>query len=378
MDSYIYKGNKKLRWGYTTGSCATGASKAAAIMLLTGKRVDEISIMTPKGISLKLAVEEIHMEDDFVKCAVRKDAGDDADCTDGILIFSKVSFISSGIEIAGGEGVGRVTKPGLEQAVGEAAINKFPRQMIKEAITDVIETCSYFGGLRVELSVPEGAAIGAKTFNPRLGIEGGISILGTSGIVEPMSEQALVATIHTEMKMKCYGGSKTLLITPGNYGRDFAKEQFGIDIDTGIKCSNFVGETIDMAYEFQLKKILFIGHVGKFVKVAAGIMNTHSKWADGRMEVLCAGAVMAGADNEVCRKILECITTDEALEFLQQNDLLDKTMKYVMAKIYENMNRRAYDGLQVEVIMFSNVFGVLGVTNNAFAVLEEIKAGQEN
>lgn len=373
MDNYIYKDNKKLRFGYTTGSCAAAASKAAAMMLLTGKKVESISLMTPKGIKLDLKIEEISIEADFVKCAVRKDAGDDADCTDGILIFSTVSYIDSGIEIDGGEGVGRVTKPGLWQKVSEAAINRVPREMINREVAEVMECCSYSGGLRVVISAPEGVAIGAKTFNPRLGIEGGISILGTSGIVEPMSERALVDTIHAEMKMKCYDGVKTLLVTPGNYGRDFAKDEFGIDIDTGIKCSNFVGETIDMAYEFQLEKMLFIGHVGKFVKVAAGVMNTHSKWADARMEVLCAGAVMAGADNSVCRRILDCITTDEALEFLKENNLLEKSMEYIMKKVYENVNRRAYDGLKIEVIMFSNVFGVLGMTNGALDFLNEIK-----
>lgn len=376
MENYIFKENKKLRYGYTTGSCATAASKAAAMMLLTGQKVEEIFIMTPKGIRLQLKIEEIQISEDFVKCAVKKDAGDDADCTDGILIFSKVSFTDSGIEIDGADGVGRITKPGLEQKVGDAAINKVPRRMIKEVLEDVMESCDYHGGFRVEVSVPNGKKIAEKTFNPRLGIEGGISILGTSGIVEPMSERALVETIHTEMKMKCYDGAETLLITPGNYGRDFAKLEFGIDIDTGLKCSNYIGETIDMAYEFQLKKILFIGHVGKFVKVAAGIMNTHSKAADARMEVLCCAAVMAGADNKVCKKILDCITTDDALELLRQNELLKQSMEYIMSKIYTNVNRRAYDGLQIEVIMFSNVFGVLGVTDKAMEFLEEIKSGQ--
>ncbi len=371
MEEYIYKDNKKLRYGYTTGSCAAAASKAAAMMLLTKIRQENIFLMTPKGIGLNLKVENIQINDEEVTCGIIKDAGDDADCTDGILVLATVRATDNNeIIITGGKGVGRVTKPGLEQPVGEAAINRVPRQMIKEAVSDVIETCSFSGGMHIEISVPKGEEIGAHTFNPRLGIEGGISILGTSGIVEPMSEQALVATIHTEMKQKAHGGVKNILVTPGNYGRDFAKKEFGIDLDMGIKCSNFIGETIDMAYEFQLEKILLIGHIGKLVKVAAGIMNTHSRWADGRMEVLCAGAVMAGAQTDLCKKILECITTDDALQLLSKNNLLEKTMQYVMKKIYENLNRRAYEGLTVEVIVFSNVFGVLGMTNKAEKLLD--------
>lgn len=371
MEEYIYKDNKKLRYGYTTGSCAAAASKAAAMMLLTKIRQENIFLMTPKGIGLNLKVENIQINDEEVTCGIIKDAGDDADCTDGILVLATVRATDNNeIIITGGKGVGRVTKPGLEQPVGEAAINRVPRQMIKEAVSDVIETCSFSGGMHIEISVPKGEEIGARTFNPRLGIEGGISILGTSGIVEPMSEQALVATIHTEMKQKAHGGVKNILVTPGNYGRDFAKKEFGIDLDMGIKCSNFIGETIDMAYEFQLEKILLIGHIGKLVKVAAGIMNTHSRWADGRMEVLCAGAVMAGAQTDLCKKILECITTDDALQLLSDNNLLEKTMQYVMKKIYENLNRRAYEGLTVEVIVFSNVFGVLGMTNKAEKLLD--------
>lgn len=377
MEKYVYKGDKKLRCGYTTGSCAAAAAKAAAIMLLKREQIKNISLMTPKGIKLQLNVEDIEIQEDIVRCAVKKDAGDDADCTDGIFVYAAVSFIGEGIEIDGGEGVGRVTKPGLEQPEGAAAINRVPRRMIREAVMDVIEMCSYTGGMRVVIYVPNGAEISKKTFNPQLGIEGGISILGTSGIVEPMSERALIDTIHTEMKMKTYSGSKKILITPGNYGRDFAREKFDIDIDTGVKCSNFIGETIDMAYEFQLEKMLIIGHVGKLIKVAAGIMNTHSRYADGRMEIFCAAAVMAGADNQICRQLLNCITTDEALNILSENNLTKQCMDYIMQKIEKNLNRRAYDGLRVEAIVFSNEYGVLGMTDKAMELLEEIRQERE-
>ena len=373
MEQFVYKGNQKLRIGYTTGSCAAAAAKAAAMMLVTGEEVSHISLMTPKGILLKLSIEEIQRSKDRVRCAVRKDAGDDPDCTNGVLVFAEVVRAEEGIALRGGEGVGRVTHAGLEQPVGEAAINRVPRQMIRSAVQDVIETCSYDGGIQVTISVPGGEEIAKKTFNPQLGIEGGISILGTSGIVEPMSEDAILGTIHTEMKMKLHDGRKHLLITPGNYGRDFAYDQWGIELETGVKCSNYIGQTIDMAYEFQLEHMLLVGHIGKLVKVAAGIMNTHSRNADGRMEVLCAAAVMAGADQVKCRQILKCITTDEALLLLKEWEILDACMDYVTQRIYERVNRRAWDGLQVEVIVFSKEFGILGQTPGARTELEHIR-----
>lgn len=373
MEQFVYKGNQKLRIGYTTGSCAAAAAKAAAMMLLTGREVPYISLMTPKGILLQLPVEEIQMSADRVSCAVRKDAGDDPDCTDGILVFAEAACAKEGIVLKGGEGVGRVTRSGLEQPVGEAAINRVPRRMIREAVQDVLETCSSEGGVQVTISVPGGEEIAQKTFNPNLGIEGGISILGTSGIVEPMSEDAILGTIHTEMKMKLHDGRRHLLVTPGNYGRDFAYEQWGIDLDEGVKCSNYIGQTIDMAYEFQLEHMLIIGHIGKLVKVSAGIMNTHSRCADGRMEILCAAAVMAGADNRKCRQILDCVTTDEALSYLKEWGILEACMGYLTERICERVNRRAWEGLRVEAIVFSKEFGVLGQTPGAAAELDHIR-----
>lgn len=370
QEVYVYKENKKLKCGFTTGSCAAAAAKAAARMLLEGGNVDTISIKTPKGVILNLKIEQIEKQDSYVRCAVCKDAGDDPDCTDGIYIFAKVEKIKEGICIDGGAGVGRVTKEGLDQPVGEAAINHVPRQMIRKALLDVMEAVSYEEGLRVEISVPGGEEISQKTFNPKLGIEGGISILGTSGIVEPMSEEALIDTIRTEMKIRLHGGKKHVLVTPGNYGRDFAYETWGIDLEESVKCSNYIGQIIDMAYEFQVEHMLLIGHIGKLVKVAAGIMNTHSKMADGRMDVLCSAAVMAGADGAMCREILACATTDAALILLKKWGILESCMEEIVRRISEHVNRRAWEKLQIEVVVFSNEFGVLGQTPGAWEALQ--------
>lgn len=376
---YVYKNHKKLRCGYTTGTCAAAASKAAVRMLLTKMPVNEIGICTPKGVTLNLKILDICITDEYAECAVKKDAGDDADCTDGILVYSRASFLPEGIVVDGGQGVGRITKPGLGQPEGAAAINSVPRRMITEAVLSELEAACQETGIKIIISVPGGEEIAKKTFNPRLGIEGGISILGTSGIIEPMSEKALTDAIYIEMKQKkAQTGfdSEVLLISPGNYGRNFAKDTWGIDLEQGLKCSNFIGETLDMALMLGFGKILFIGHIGKLVKVAAGIMNTHSRVADARMETLCSCAVLSGCSIEAARNILLCTTTDEAVLLLKENGILNKTMDIMLGRIVSNMRQRTENKIEIEVIVFSNQAGVLAVSGNALDFIKLIK-GQD-
>lgn len=364
---YVYKNHKKLRCGYTTGTCAAAATKAAVRMLLTQVPVKEIKINTPKGITLNLEILDITITDNYVICAVKKDAGDDADCTNGILVYSKASFEPSGIIIDGGTGIGRITKPGLEQPEGAAAINSVPRKMIKQAALEELENAGLESGLKIIISSPEGEELAKKTFNPRLGIKGGISILGTSGITEPMSEKALIDTIYIEMKQKKsqYKYKEVLLISPGNYGRNFAMETWGINLEQGLKCSNFIGETLDMAFMLGFKKILFIGHIGKLIKIAAGIMNTHSKVADARMETLCSCAVLAGCSIETACNILQCTTTDEVIPILERQNILNKTMDIMLGKILANMKNRTENQIEIEVIVFSNQAGTLAMSSKA-------------
>lgn len=371
---YVYKNHKKLRCGYTTGTCAAAATKAAVRMLLTQVPVKEIKINTPKGITLNLEILDITITDNYVICAVKKDAGDDADCTNGILVYSKASFEPSGIIIDGGTGIGRITKPGLEQPEGAAAINSVPRKMIKQAALEELENAGLESGLKIIISSPEGEELAKKTFNPRLGIKGGISILGTSGITEPMSEKALIDTIYIEMKQKKsqYKYKEVLLISPGNYGRNFAMETWGINLEQGLKCSNFIGETLDMAFMLGFKKILFIGHIGKLIKIAAGIMNTHSKVADARMETLCSCAVLAGCNIETAYNILQCTTTDEVIPILERQNILNKTMDIMLGKILANMKNRTENQIEIEVIVFSNQAGTLAMSSKASEFIKMI------
>jgi cobalt-precorrin-5B (C1)-methyltransferase len=372
-DMYVIKNNKKLRFGYTTGSCAAAAGKAAAYMLLKKEVVEVVELLTPKGILLHLDVLDIKQEKESVTCAIQKDAGDDPDVTDKLLIYASVRKTEEpGITILGGAGVGKVTKSGLEQAIGDPAINKVPRSMIRENIQMVCQEVQYQGGIEVTISVPGGEETAKRTFNPRLGIIGGISILGTTGIVEPMSEAALIASIKSEMAILKANGNEYLLITPGNYGQEYVKNEVAVSLPYSLKCSNYIGETIDIAINLEVKGILFISHIGKFIKVAGGIMNTHSRNADARAELMAANAIAAGAGLECIRKILESITTDEAIGVLEEAGLVEPTMEQIIQKIKYYLNRRGYDRLEIGAVIFSNVYGELAQTDNVPWLLEKI------
>lgn len=381
--------SQKLRCGYTTGTCAQGATKAA-MQLLFGIRkadgMDEIWVELPKGQKQRLRIWDIKIEyKDLssipyaVSCAVKKDAGDDPDITDGIFVYSKVTRRDEDgrgrvITVDGGEGVGRVTKPGLEQAVGEAAINRIPRQMVIKEAEMVCEEVGYEGGIDVEISIPQGEELAKRTFNPRLGVKGGLSILGTSGIVEPMSEQAIVDTVYLDMKVKLAEQNtekKYLILSPGNYGLEFLEENYGIEETKVVKCSNFIGQSIDMAGELGCTALLFAGHIGKLIKVAGGIMNTHSAQADCRMELLAAAALRAGFSAEKASGLLDCMTVDDALSRCTKEER-KSLMEQIMEKIKQYLNLRSGKEMTVEAIVFSKMYGLLGKTSHA----DEIAAGK--
>ena len=351
MEEKKFHNSKLLRYGYTTGSCAAAAAKAAAQMLRTGQPVSQVRIVTPSGVPLTLDVLDPVLGEDSASCAIRKDGGDDPDATSGLLIYATVRPIPQGIRIDGGPGVGRVTKPGLDQPVGAAAINHVPRQMIEAAVAEALQGAS--GGMEVIISVPGGEEVGKRTFNPHLGIVGGISILGTSGIVEPMSEQALVDTTRVELNMCRAGGATDLLLTVGNYGDDFASCKLGLSLAGRSKCSNFIGQTLSDAISLGFRRVLLIGHIGKLVKLGAGIMNTHSAQGDARMEILVSCALARGASLEALRAVVACITTEAALEELRRFGLLEETMKELGERIGQQLDRRFGRFLELGVLVFS-------------------------
>lgn len=370
LELYIPVGRQRLRCGYTTGTCAAAAAAGAAARLLTGETLPAVRIITPAGVAVEAELLQHAAGEGWAACAVRKDGGDDPDVTDGALIFTRVERTDTpGIIIDGGEGVGRVTLPGLDQPVGAAAINSTPRRMIGEQMEAVMAKAGYTGGLRAVISVPEGEALAKRTFNPRLGIVGGISILGTSGIVKPMSEAALLDSLYLEMDQRRAAGMEDLLLTPGNYGESFAREVLGLNLHRWCMCSNYLGAAIDYAAGAGFRSVLVVGHLGKLIKAAAGCMNTHSKTADARRETLTAHAALAGADRALLRALFDSPTTDAGVELLKQAGLLEPVMASIGEALDGQLKRRAGEGLTIEALFFSNQYGILGKTPGAEALL---------
>ena len=349
LDYYIRSGQKRLRCGYTTGTCAALAAMGAARLLLTGSPPETLELMTPKGILVTAEAAEWSAENGTARCAVVKDGGDDADITTGHLVEAAVTRTASGLRLDGGRGVGRVTRPGLDQPVGAAAINRVPRQMIYAALQAVCEEAGYGGGLSIVISVPDGEELARRTFNPSLGIEGGISILGTSGIVEPMSVQAIVDTIALEV------GQAAPLPE---------------DIPC-VKFSNFVGEALDIAVSEGFTSALLVGHIGKLVKLAGGVMNTHSKWADCRVELFCAHAAVCGASADLCRALMDAATTDACVALLDGTGLRERVLESLLEAVQRHLDRRTGERMQAGAVVFSNEYGLLGQTETAKKIIEQ-------
>ena len=372
FEHYLRSGSRMMRCGITTGTCASLAASGAAQLLLTGTAPSSLALTTPKGLTVEVEPVFCRLEGLQAVCAVRKDAGDDPDVTDGLLIIASVRKTGQGIRVDGGTGVGRVTKKGLDQPVGAAAINSVPRRMIASAAEAVCAETGYAGGLDIVISVPEGEEIARKTFNPMLGIEGGISILGTSGIVEPMSEQAIVDTIELEIRQAAENGVQNLIAVPGNYGLDFLKQQFPLPADIPVvKCSNYLGDTIDIALTQGMQSLLLVGHIGKLVKLAGGIMNTHSRMADCRCELFCAHAALCGADASLCRALMDQPTSDGCLALLESANLKDAVLRSLLEAIQRHLDRRTHQAMRTGAVVFSNEAGLLGMTETAGQLLKE-------
>lgn len=439
MNEFVFKNQKKLRCGLTTGTCATACAHAAMLRLLTGQVLSEVAVRLPesgnrdresiaatpvheemskdgerRGTCLNsdgmVQLQQAGLEEDSTRSstqlvtlavyptadggfATRKDAGDDPDVTNGTEIRAyiqvcDVASVPAGVfasadgrlYLTGGEGVGRVTKPGLEQVVGQSAINRVPRQMIFDAVQQVLEdfgeeacTTCYL----ITISVPAGAELAQRTFNPMLGIEGGISILGTTGIVEPMSEAAIVATIESSIRQELamedgdIGRRKRrILAVPGNYGQRYVEQQLGLRGVPVVEVSNYIGEAIDLAVSYGATDFLLVGNVGKLVKLAAGIMNTHSRVADGRWEIFAAHLALCGGTRAQVAAMREATTTEEMLTRLEEMGLRAPVMASIMGKIEAHMAHRIRGQMDFGVIVYSERFGRVGETAGAERLLE--------
>ena len=376
FEHYVRSGQKLLRCGYTTGTCAALGAAGAARLLLTGHAPETVALRTPKGIVVEVAPLFCRRTDTGAECAIEKDGGDDVDVTTGLPVIATVELLPgcTEIRIDGGRGVGRVTKPGLDQPVGAAAINHVPRQMIAEALRREAEAACYTGGFAVTISIQNGEEVARRTFNPHIGVEGGLSVLGTSGIVEPMSQQAILDTIQLEMNQAVLraGTPKRLILAPGNYGLDYLHDTYpAFAAIPVVKTSNFIGDTLDMAASAGFEQVLLVGHVGKLVKVAGGIMNTHSHTADCRTELFCAHAALCGASRELCAALYAAATTDACLELLDAAGLRAPVLESLLDAIQLHLDRRAGEAFRVGAVLFSNQHGPLGATQTAKELLEQ-------
>lgn len=349
---------KTYRYGYTTGSSAAGAAKGALTMLLSGEVIEEIALKTPAGIELQLSLHDIIITREMVKCAVVKDSGDDPDVTNGIKVYAKVTRNKNlGLQIVGGIGVGRVTKKGLQVAVGKAAINPVPMQMIREeALALLADNQDY----TIEISVPEGVEIAKKTFNERLGVMGGISILGTSGIVVPMSDEAFKEALALELSILKEQGVKEMVLTPGNYGENFIANHLPHATERTVTTSNFIGYMLHEAVRFEMQKVILVGHIGKLIKVAGGIFHTHSSVADGRNEIFAAHYMHFSGDVEGFRGIMQSNTTEEAIEYVKDEHFFNHLCNIIKMRCLQHIRNK----IEIEVIIFSQERGLLGKTDN--------------
>lgn len=358
FEEYVLKNGEYLKRGYTTGTCAAAAATAAVDMLLSDQYIYTVKIKTPIGIVIHLDIENIMFEEEYVSCAVKKYSGDDPDITNGIYIFAKVKKIEKGIVVEGGRGIGVVTKQGLSVDVGNAAINPVPMKMITENVQKIVDKYGYKNGIWIEISIPDGERLAKQTYNPRLGIVGGISVLGTTGIVEPMSNKAIIDTIKLELDIKLSEGISSLLVVPGNYGKTFAKDMYGIDFSKAVMCSNFIGDTLDYISGMGFKNIIIMGHAGKLIKIAGGIMNTHSSVADCRMEIFAAHySLVCDADRDIVNEIMNSATVDAANSAVNDAEIINKIWDSIGDKIVYHITNR----LRSKIGLYIIVFGKNGV-----------------
>lgn len=418
FEEYVTSNGERLRRGYTTGTCAALAAKAAAELLLRGTAPERVSVLTPAGVTVTVRPEEVRYYDSASAAAsvaaaraaaraasgaaagadtpstpdapstanatgatahatIIKDAGDDYDVTNGTRVCAFVTLCDRDISIDGGIGVGRVTCPGLDQPVGNAAINSGPRAMIRAALEDAALEAGYLGGFNVVVEVPEGVEIGRKTFNPSLGIVGGISILGTSGIVEPRSLKALQDALKVEIHVRAANGGKRLIVVPGNYGQAFL-ETMGLPADIPVvSCANFIGFTLDQAAEEGFEQLLLVGHIGKLVKVAGGVMDTHSRMADCRREIFAAHAAAAGASQQTVLDIFDCMTTDACLDVVESAGVKNQVLDRLARAIQYQLEHRAGDKMDMGAVIFSNKTGLLACTDNAKRLMDDWKRKEE-
>jgi len=345
--------NKKLRTGYTTGSCATASSKAGILSIINQKKIEEVNIILPKGSRLEIKINSCEFSLDSAKCSVIKDGGDDPDVTHGAEIFVDVKLTNNvgEIDIDGGEGVGRVTKPGLGLEIGSAAINPTPKKMIVENVREVGKELLKKNGVSIKVSVPKGKELGPKTDNPRIGIMNGISILGTSGIVIPYSTASFAAAIRQQISVVNTMNDDNVVLTTGGRSEDYAREIIDLPDHSFIQMGDFSGYTIKQCAKQGLKKAYVAGFIGKLAKMAAGVKQTHVKGGKVDMKFLSELAKRCDANSDTIAKILGANTARNVQEIIME-DKVEGFFDEITKETYNQMRQHSEEKIPVEVILF--------------------------
>ncbi|HCJ79770.1 MAG TPA: cobalamin biosynthesis protein CbiD [Desulfotomaculum sp.] len=377
LEPVVVKG-KKLRRGFTTGTCAAAAAKGATMMLFSPDPGEEVEVTLPAGLVIKLKIQNREKRDSYARCCVIKDAGDDPDVTNGLAIWATAKKIKEGIHVKGGQGVGIVTRPGLAVAPGQPAINPGPLAMIKNEVEKAFLACrgvkfSAPTGVEITIQVPEGEVVARKTMNSRLGIQGGISILGTTGLVEPMSEEAFKTSLTPQISQAIALGYKDIVMTPGRQSEKWAIEKYGLPAEAVVQMSNFVGYMLEECGRLGVKKVLLFGPLGKLVKVAAGIFHTHNRLSDARRETIMAHAALAGANQDIIKQIWECATTNEAVKIIKSNNL-----NFLFNQLAHAASKRATEYGQGKLFIgtvFTSLKGeILGLDREALVIAVRLRS----
>lgn len=365
-----------MKFGYTTGSCAAAAAKAAAIGLLRRNIPDEVEIDTPSGIRLNLKIFDKRLSDTVSECAVQKDAGNDPDVTHGCMVYARVEQKDTGvIEINGGEGVGRVTKPGLQVPVGHAAINPVPRRMIENAVREIVGNDI---GAKITISVPNGQALSEKTFNPKLGIIGGISIIGTTGIVRPMSEDAFKTSLLCGLDIAQGSGYDTVVLVPGSLGERSIMNLLDIPKDQVVQVSNFVGFMLDAAQKRRFKRIILAGHPGKLAKLLRGDFYTHSSVSEPANDIIIQIIKRIPLPDMIQNRLQETSTVEGIVELLREQknlSAMNEIAEKIEVKVREFINRseRLPVPAELGVILFDMRGSIISASQNGQSWLNTIE-----
>ena len=376
---------KRLRGGYTTGACVAAGAKAAALYMQDSLTADVVEITALDGTRLLIPIKKIERLDDgrlpegalppVIRAEVVKDAGDDPDITNGTSVFVTLTLARSeddlkavpGVSVRhenilfeAGEGIGHATKPGLSLSVGEPAINPGPRQLVHNSLLEA------FGSprpCRVRIDIPAGRELAKKTLNPVLGIEGGISIIGTTGVLRPMSEEAFKESLVPQIKVARAAGFDTQIFVPGKIGERIAAS-WGLPEAGMVQTSNFIGYMLEAAAEIGLKRILLFGHIGKLAKVAAGVFHTHNRVGDARLEVLAAYSGAMGMPGEGIERILGAVTTEEALPVIAEYGL-ERVYERIAARASYRAERLIFNKVQVGTVLVTLQGELLGMDDRA-------------